>query len=148
MIRREINSKTQAQPPLATPLSLPSKVKERHRDFAQQFWSFPLFVGVWGAAGILVQHPEQSEAQYGLQGENSYCYGEVDPMRDKESVVAERKYKQHAVGIVIIVVIGEERRGHSNRSQFVPFDVVEEAFVCAHSLGLDRFKQVLAIVCE
>lgn len=41
---------------------------------------------------------------------------------------------------------GMKRRG--NHLQFVPFDVVEEAFVCAHSLGLDRFKQVLAIVCE
>lgn len=40
-----------------------------------------------------------------------------------------------------------EERGQGN-SQFIPFDVVEEAFVCAHSLGLDRFKQVLAIVGE
>lgn len=32
--------------------------------------------------------------------------------------------------------------------QFVPFDVVEEALVRAHSFGLDWFKQVLAIVGE
>lgn len=38
------------------------------------------------------------------------------------------------------------RRG--NHLQFVPFDVVEEAFVCTHSLRLDRFKQVLPIVGE
>lgn len=38
--------------------------------------------------------------------------------------------------------------GQGNHSQFVPFDVVEEAFVCAHSLGLDWFEQVLAVVGE
>lgn len=32
--------------------------------------------------------------------------------------------------------------------QFIPFDVVEEALIRAHSLGLDWFKQVLAIVGE
>lgn len=53
------------------------------------------------------------------------------------------------------VRMDEERKGkkrgkerNRNHSQFVPLDVVEEVFVCAHSLGLDRFEQVLAVVCE
>lgn len=152
------STQTRVQPPPAVPLSSPSEVKERHRDFAQQLWSFPLFVGVWGAAGVLVQHPEQSQAQYGLQWENSYCYGEVDPETDMDSVSSmEGQYEQHVVVVVVWGTqnkwrIGEEgkgrERGQGNHLQFIPLDVVEEAFVRAHSLGLDRFKQVLAIVGE
>lgn len=126
---KEISSKI--FPPLVH--SSPSEVKERHGDFPQQLRSFPLFIGVWRAAGVLVQHPKQVEAQDGLQRENCHCYREVDPERDKTRF--RRREKQ-----------GDERGGGD--SQFVPFDVVEEAPVCAHSLGLDRFEQVLAVVGE
>ena len=57
-----------------------------------------MLVGVWGAAGILVQHPEQSQAQYGLQREHSHGYGEVDPGRDEDGVSSmEGQYKPHVV---------------------------------------------------
>ena len=59
--------------------SSPSEVEERHADFAQLLWSFPLLVGVRGAAGVLVQHTEQSQTQDGLQGQNRDRDRENDP---------------------------------------------------------------------
>lgn len=79
------------QPQPAVALSSPSEVKERHRDFAQQLRRFSLLVGVRGAAGILVQNPKQSQAQYGLQWEDSYCYREVDPGRKSKDTVVQRR---------------------------------------------------------
>ncbi len=69
------------------------------------------------------------------------------------------QYEQHVVVVVVWGTAnkwrrGEERKGKERKGkerghlQFIPLDVVEEAFVRAHSLGLDRFKQVLAIVGE
>lgn len=72
-----------------TLLCSPSEVKEGDGNFAQLLRRLPLFVGVWGSTGILVQHPEQSQAQYGLQWEHSYRDGEVDAGTEEDRVSPE-----------------------------------------------------------
>lgn len=74
--------------------SSPSEVEEWHADFAQLLWSFPLLVGVWGATGILIQQPEQSQTQDGLQGQDRYRYRETDPETQEYRVKGEEKRRE------------------------------------------------------
>lgn len=62
----------------------PAEVKQGHGDFAQQLRAFPLLVGVWGAAGVLVEQPKQRQAEHGLQRQHSHRDGEVYPTMNKK----------------------------------------------------------------
>lgn len=122
-------------PPQAPPPSSPSEVKQGHGGLPQQLWSFPLLVGVWRPSSVLVQNPKEGQSQDRLQRKNRHGNGEADPGTAPKT----------GKGVITAPV---QVGGGPADSQLVPLDVVEEVLVGADPLGLDRLKQVLAIVSE